>query len=464
MMLTAGGMVLSACAPAGQPTPTPAPAAPAATPTPAAQRPAATPTPAVQAPGAAAAGTIRFFARGDDAIFKVFRELRDAFQKESQRIKVEIDEVPGDFYQKLQLQVASGVAPDAVFECDCTLGTSVRNNMVHPLDDYLRSERRFSINDFWPISFYASTYNGKRYGLPYDGGSMALFYNKDLFKAAGLKDLDPETPATWDEILNLARQLTLDMNGKRPGESGFDPRRIKQYGLNPAQWAFQAYIYAWGGEVIDEGGKVPIDEPPAVEGLQFLADLGAKHFVAPSPEYQQSIQLAFNTGNVAMEYGGVWNMVRYRANKFEWDVAPFPKGKVKVSLGWYSPLSIMAMSQQKDAAWEWISFCCTEPGQKIVSGLGQAVPTIKKLAQTEYFLNPKVPPKNKEVFLREMDERILRTPGDKIGSYFGGYVREFRQVFGPIFDPVWRGKKTAAEAAKEARPKLEHLLKTGQVT
>ncbi|MES4785598.1 MAG: ABC transporter substrate-binding protein, partial [Nitrospiraceae bacterium] len=92
-----------------------------------------------------------------------------------------------------------------------------------------------------------------RYGLPYDGGSMALFYNKDLFKAAGLKDLDPETPATWDEILNLARQLTLDMNGKRPGESGFDPRRIKQYGLNPAQWAFQAYIYAWGGEVIDEG-------------------------------------------------------------------------------------------------------------------------------------------------------------------------------------------------------------------
>jgi multiple sugar transport system substrate-binding protein len=415
-------------------------------------------------PGGVKSATVQFFARGDDAIFKVFRDLREAFTAQYPQIKVEIDEVPGDFYQKLQLQLSAGTPPDTMFECDCTLGTSVRNKITEPLDDYMKRDRRFKKDDYWDIAWYASTYGGKVYGLPYDGGSVAIFYNKDLFKAAGVPDLDAKNPLTFDEFLQLARRLTLDESGRRPGESGFDRRRIVQFGIDPARGLFQAYIFAAGGEVIGSDGSVPIDEPAAADGLQWLADLGARHYVAPTPEVVQTAPISFATGNVAMQYAGVWNMVRYRQNKFAWDVAPFPKYKVKTSLGWYSPLSILASSKVKDAAWEWIFFCCSEPGQRIVSSLGQAVPTVKSLARTEVFLNPNVPPAHKEVFLDEMDPKILRTPGDRFGSYFGGYVREFRQIFNPIFDPVWLGQKTALQAAKEARPKLERLLKTGEVT
>lgn len=442
----------SATAAAGQPAPTSAAAAPTA----AAGQAAATAAPAPAAGGVK--GSVKFFARGDDAIFKVFDQINAAFSQQNPGITVTIDKVPGDFHQKLQLELASGTPPDAAFECDCTLGPDVQAGAVDAIDSYL-SKEKVSADQFWPIAFYASTYAGKKWGMPYDGGSVVLYYNKDLFKAAGVPDLDPKVAAKWDDIVTMAQKLTLDFNGKHPGESGFDPAKIKQYGLDPSVGYWQVYIWTFGGEVITKEGQVPIDSPEATAGLQFLADLGAKHNVSPAPQFVQSSPVSFNTGNVAMVYDGVWGSVRYRQNKFAWDVAPFPQQKVQVSTGWYSPLSLMAQSKSKDAAWQWIYFCTSEPGQKIVSGLGQDVPTIQSLAKSDAFLNPSVPPDHKQVFLDQMDPSLLRVPGDKYGSYFGGQVTQFREIFNKAFDPVWRGQKSAADAAKAARPQLEDLLK-----
>jgi len=409
-------------------------------------------------------GPITFFARGDDAIFKVFRDLRDAYQKDNAGVKVQIDEVPGDWYQKFQLQLASGTPPDAVFESAGTTTKSARAGALQALDDFMKRDTRFKKEDYWDIAFLPSIWQGKTYHMPYDGGSMALYYNQDLFKAAGVKDMDPKTPLTLEELLDLSKKLTLDQNGKHPGDAGFDPTRIKQYGISPSRGTYWIYAFANGGEIIGQDGTVPLDAPETAAGIQWLADLGSKYQVAPSPEFQQSSPLSFNTGNVAIQYDGVWSSVRYRQNKFAWDVAPFGKGKVKAATGWYSGLSMTTASKAKDTAWDWIFFCCSEAGQKIVSGLGQAVPCVKKLANTDAFLDPKSPPAHKQVFLDEMTPDILRLPGDKFGSPFGGYWNEFGQVFSPIYDPVWLGKKTAMDAGKEARPKLEKLLKTGEVS
>jgi hypothetical protein len=69
-----------------------------------------------------------------------------------------------------------------------------------------------------------------------------------------------------------------------------------------------------------------------------------------------------------------------------------------------------------------------------------------------------------DVFYEELDPKVLRAPGDRYGSYFGDYVTEFRTIFNREFSPVWAGERTTGEAAKVARPKLEHLLKTGEET
>ncbi len=480
------GVLLASCAAPAAPTATPAPAAkpaepkptaPAAAPTaaPTAAKPAAEPTkpaaaaaptakPAEAKPAAAAAaGELKFLARGDDAIFKVFRDLRDAFQKENPKITIAIDESPGDWYQKFQLQIASGTPPDALFESAGTTTASARAGALLALDDLMKSDKRFKKEDYWDICFLPSMWQGKTYHLPYDGGSMALYYNKDMFAANGIKPLDPKTPITMEELRQIALKLTTDQAGKHPGESGFDAKRIKTYGYDGRnQWSF---IFAFGGEYFTEDGKkTRLNDPAAIEGIQWLADLGAKHFVMPSPEYAQASPVTFPTGAVGILYDGVWGSVRHRQNKFDWDIAPFPKGKNSISTGWYSGLSVTAGSKLKEAAWEWIYFCCSEPGQKIVSGLGQAVPVIKALAGTKAFLDPATKPASKQVFLDLMDGKLLRLPGDKQGAPFMGYWREFGQVLDPMLDPVWRGKKTAADALKEAEPKLNLLLETGKVT
>jgi multiple sugar transport system substrate-binding protein len=411
--------------------------------------------------------SITFLARGDEPIFAVFRELRTAFNQAEPGITVEVEEVPGgEWYQRFQLALASGTAPDCVFESAGTITASIRNGALHPVDEFIAGDARFNRDDYFDISFHTVTFDGKTYGLPYDGGSLALYYNQELFEAAGIPVLDPQTPLSWDQILEYGRALTVDMSGRHPGEAGFDPTRVRQYGILPPSNIYECGVFAWGngGEVISEAAQVPIDEPASAEGLQFLADLIAVHHIAPVPAIDQAGQASFLTGTIAMEYSGVWNTVRYRDAAFAWGVAPFPLGKVRTSTGFYSPLAITAASENKEAAWRWISFCCSEEGQRIVASLGQAVPPLRSLASSEVFLNPERPPENEQVFLDEMDPEFLRTPGDKMGRWFGGYSQEFPQIFDPAFDPVWRGEKPAAEAAAEVRPKLEHLLATGEVT
>ncbi|MBI2942314.1 MAG: sugar ABC transporter substrate-binding protein [Chloroflexi bacterium] len=485
----AGSALLAGCAPAPTPTPVPAPkpAAPAATAAPkpaapapaptatAAPKPAApaptvapTPTPAPAAkPAPAAAGkvAIRHFARGDQTYADLQNALKDAFLKtpEGKDVEITVDHNPQDFYQKLTLQIASGTPPDSVFECDCTLGTSVRKKVALQLDDFIKAEKRYNKDDYTDGVWYASTYQGKIFGLPWDGGSVALYYNKDLFDAAGVKYPDPKEPMSWNTILEKAKQLTVDMNGKHPGESGFDPRRIKQYGWDPARGYWQIYMFGNGAEVIEKDGTVPIDSPESAEGVQWLADLGAKHFVAPSPEYQQSAPLNFMQGNIAMAQTGVWQIGNANKSKFKYDVAPTAMGKKRATIGWWSMMSIIASTKFRDACWNWTWYCTSEPGERISAASGVAVPTIKKLLK-DVFMAPDKPPSNRQAFIDDLDPRWHRSPGDKIGSYFGSYVQEFRQVLNPMLDPVWIGKKTAAQALKEARPKLEHLLKTGEVT
>ena len=418
-----------------------------------------------QAPPTAARqpASIRHLARASDAYFKLQRELRDTFQAKYPTIQVEIDESPGDWYQKFVTQSASGTPPDSVFECDCRLGSSVRNNLVAQLDPWLTKEKRFKADAWHEGAWYASTYKNQRWGLPWDGGSLVLFYNRDLFRAASVKEPDPKKPLTWDELVTLAQRLTLDANGRRAGESGFDPSKATQYGLDPNRGMWQLYVFGAGGEVIDKDGKVPLDSSQALSGLRYLEELLNKHAVSPGPKFTPPSPVRWQDGNLAMAYNGVWNLAGYRQQlKFDWDAAPTPAGRTRATLGWWSMMAMTPGSKAKEAAWEWIHWCVSEEGLRHAVSTGVSMPPLKSLRPA--FAQPDKPPKNQDVFYDELDPKALRAPGDRYGSYFGDYVTEFRNIFSREFNPVWAGERPAAEAAKVARPKLEHLLKTGEET
>ncbi len=405
--------------------------------------------------------TIQFLARGDDAIFKVFQDIKRAFEEENPGIKVTLDESPSDYYQKFQIQVAGGTPPDAIFEAVGTVGTSARKKLVLPLDDWLDSQSGYRKEDFFWTAFTCATFDGKLYGMPYDGGPYVLYWDKVLFDEAGVPPLDPTNRATWDEITEIAKELTLDMDGRHPNDPGFDPRRVKQYAFQPNVGRWYIYVYCNGGEVLDANGKLTLNTPEVIEALQWLADLGAKHYVAPSPTFEQSTPINFFSCNMAMQLQGAFDMVRQRQRENDWDIAPLAKGKAAVPSVLYSPLSLVTDGKNPEAAWKWVWYCCSEPGQTIVANLGQTVPAIRTVAE-KMVADTSIKPENKQVFLGEFEN--VRLPGDKWGSLFGSYWTEWFQVWDPIFDPVYRGDKTAAEAIEEVVPKLDHLLKAGEVT
>jgi ABC-type glycerol-3-phosphate transport system substrate-binding protein len=125
-------------------------------------------------------------------------------------------------------------------------------------------------------------------------------------------------------------------------------------------------------------------------------------------------------------------------------------------------LAMTPASKQKEASWEWIFWNVSEEGLKHAVTTGVSMPPLKSLRGA--FAQPDKRPRNQDVFYDELDSKALRAPGDRSGSYFGEYVREFRNIFNREFTPVWSGERPAAEAARVTRPKLEHLLKTGEET
>jgi multiple sugar transport system substrate-binding protein len=119
--------------------------------------------------------------------------------------------------------------------------------------------------------------NGELYGMPMYSDTNILFWRTDLFEAAGLDPNKP--PTTYEEFRDYAMKLTTDVNGKHPGEEGFDPDNIAVYGSAfkgiqglASTWEWYNYLYAFDGEVFDANYNVIVDQQPAIDSLQWVVD------------------------------------------------------------------------------------------------------------------------------------------------------------------------------------------------
>lgn len=127
-----------------------------------------------------------------------------------------------------------------------------------------------------------STGTGDLYGLPYDSSVFAYAYNKELFDEAGLDYPDPDNPYTYDEFVEVCKQLTKDTDGD--GE-------IDQWGMGAAN-AFMLYQYVWSNGasfLSDDYRTVTIDTPEFIEACQKFVDLTLVHQVTPTVEQDASL-------------------------------------------------------------------------------------------------------------------------------------------------------------------------------
>ncbi|WP_456399629.1 extracellular solute-binding protein [Mesoaciditoga sp.] len=200
--------------------------------------------------------------------------------------------------------------------------------LLTPISDVLQAAG-FSAKDFAPAAWNGTFYNGKQYAFPLDLHMNSIYYNKKLFEKAGI------TPPTgWisgKEFLNMAIKLTVDKNGKHPGEAGFDPNNIVQYGIALYSLNWHGFL-EWYELLRQEGynflnpsmNKIGYPLQAGEKAWKWLQDLFFKYHVAPVGA--NSPLQDFLIGKTAMLEDGPWEIPAMKAQKgLEWGTFPVPQ-------------------------------------------------------------------------------------------------------------------------------------------
>jgi multiple sugar transport system substrate-binding protein len=412
--------------------------------------------------------TLNFFNRGGEFIAGVMDQQMKLYRETHPEINFEINAVAGASHQEaLLIMIAAGTGPDIWFDANRTTGPLTRKGVTTDLEPFLEADPNFNEDDFVENVFIAQTYDGKRWGLPWDSGAMTMAFNIDLFDEAGIDYPDPQAWMTWDDIVELAKQLTFDLDGNTPNDSGFDPARVKQYGFAPdLGHGRPTYIWSNNAEIIAGDGTMPMDTPEFAEAMNWLADLGLKEYVSPSPAFQAAGEVSLQAGTVAMQHIGVWLLGRINEAGVNWGTFPVPYSKTKVSYGHYSPLCIFSKTKYPQEAYEFTFFATSSfDGQKILVDLGMQQPTRKDLRE-QFLSNPALPePQYRQVFYDAFENpETFRWPGDTIGSYYGGWFQNFLDYWGPYTDQLWIGDVRWEDIAAEVREGSEQILATGEIS
>ena len=391
---------------------------------------------------------IKFSSWGSESEVKVIKPLIREFEKQNPEIKVDFIHIPKNYFQKMHLMVASNLTPDVVFINNLSGPLYAGNNVFLDLSGYLKNDDTLSKKDFFPQALEAFTYKGKFYAIPRDISNLVIYYNKDLFDKYHVAY--PKKNWTFEEFLLTSRKLTKDLNADG---------KIDQFGVSfeeaPLFWL--PFLWSNGGGIINKNlDSIIIDKPASLEALQFYADLRNKYHAAPTKSEAGSATMAqlFMQQKVAMHISGRWSTPGYRKNlDFSWDTARFPRGKAGSVVdcdtsGW----AISSSSKYPKESWRLIKFLANRKSAENFAQSGLIVPARIDAANSEDFLDKKLPPENSKVFVNIISDSV---PTPVIENY-----QELTDILDSALEPLWLGEKTAKEVIdknliKNLRKKLK---------
>ena len=282
------------------------------------------------------------------------------------RIYINLEIVPtANAYDVLKTEIAVGNAPDIIGP----VGVSARNGFAGVFRDLSPEITKFNYDTSkFPsamLDFFKQGGDGQ-IGLPYLIYPGFMFYNKDIFGQQNLPDLPKKVGDqwngkdwTWDTLSTIAAQVTLDINGKKSTDTGFDASKIVQFGID-FQWADgrqMASCFA-SGSFVGADGKATIPDGWKAAWNWYYNAMWTKHY-APTGKYISSALLNTGTtvssGHIAMDaswgwvinsYGSLDKAGKTTAKFAKWDIAVMPSYNGKTS----SPLTADTFTITKASA------------------------------------------------------------------------------------------------------------------
>jgi multiple sugar transport system substrate-binding protein len=336
---------------------------------------------------------ITFQVTGDPEETRVYKELAAQYKTDTGNT-VNVVEVPErDVHlAKLTTSFSAGKQPEVFLLNYRYLGGFADRGVIDPAGPRLDESDAFKRDDFYPIPMAAFEYRGALQCVPQNASSLAVYYNVDAFKAAGIEP--PGDSWTYDEFANAARLLTGD------GKHGV--------GLDLSTIRAAPWVWAAGGELVDDPEnptKFLFDTPEGRRGLEHVIAL-QKNGWAPSADEadSQGVDERFMEGTVGMFLSSRRDVpVLRQITDFEWDVAPFPTDKEPASV-LHSDGFCLSKHDNADAAWKWVEYALSADGQQVLAASGRSVPSIKAVAESPLFLEPTDPPANSKVFIDALSQ------------------------------------------------------------
>lgn len=241
--------------------------------------------------------------RTTEPLGEVYNELTASFE-DATGATVNLIPIPeNQMYNQVRLSLLSGACPYDMME------TGAGGAKDYGLSGFLAPlPTPPDIDDFFEGDVNQYSIDGELYGMPLYSDTNLLYWRTDLFEEAGLDPNRP--PQTYDEFREYAQRLTVDANGKRADEEGFDPNNVEVWGSAfkgsqnlASTWEWYNYLYAWGGDVFDEDYNITVNEPAAVDSLQWVVDNYREYGIYPlgilTFDYTE-FQTLFLEGKIAM--------------------------------------------------------------------------------------------------------------------------------------------------------------------
>ncbi len=260
--------------------------------------------------------------------------------------------------KKLLASLVAKSGPDISQNFETLTKKFLKYRKIVCLDELIASEAEDIRADIIPVLRENNTYAGKMWSFPFNKSVPVLYYNKEIFRAAGLDPNRP--PQTLDELASYARHLTKFMN-----QAEGQPHRYG-YSTNKGNvWMFLCRVLQYGGRLVDSSGKkCYFNEAPAVRAMEFIQNMVKEKIAVEAMGFDH--QNDFKAQNVAMIDQSIVSKVHMESGiKFEFGVAPLPGAATNAVILSGSNINIFDNGDPEKikGAWDFVKwFTSTEIG------------------------------------------------------------------------------------------------------
>jgi multiple sugar transport system substrate-binding protein len=360
-------------------------------------------------------------------------KIVDAFEAEHSDITVEVETVPyADYFTKLQTAVAGGTVAD-------TFELNYENFVTYAENGSLAELSGVDAGTYKESLLEAFSRDGKQYALPESFSDVVLFYNKDLFDAAGVEA--PTADWTWADEQAAAEKLT----DKAAGVWGdFQPISFHEF--------YKALAQNGGQFLSADGSEASFAGPEGVEAAQWLVGKAGTTMPtaadgAGTPDFDSNL---FSSGKLAMWHTGIWMFGALADVDFAWDIVVEPGNTQKASAMFTNGVAVSATSEHPEAAQQWLEFL-TASDTTVDTRLatGWELPPVADDSQLASYLE-QTPPANRQAVVDALEATVLPPVIER--------QQEMQDVVTEELGNAAAGRKSVEQALAHAQEKVNSLL------